>query len=467
MAQLMMPKMGDGMEEGTIRKWLKSEGDKVAEQETIAEIDTEKATIEIPSTEAGVLTRILVKEGDTVPVGTPIAEVGGPSGGASAGAAQAAPQAGGNGQAKAAPAPPQPSPPQQAQRQQPEPRRDRGDALADREQVPGDNVPTPQTTNGDLEHGPATGSIYPELAGAAPTDGGRVKASPLAKKVAAEHGVDLSGVQGTGPGGRIVEADVEEALRRGPGRMPAQPAAKPAGPAQPAAATPSLAGTERPMSTMRKVIARRLTQSKQTIPHFYLTLDVDMRAAARLRSEYNAGAGDDRKASFNDLVIRACVLALEKYPAVNSRLEEETIKTPAAVNLGVAVSLEEGLIVPVIRDAQNKSISVIGREVRQLAERARNNQLTPAEYSGGTFTVSNLGMFDITLFQAVINPPEAAILAVGAIRETPVVDNGQVVPGKQMYLTLSVDHRIVDGQVGAIFMQEVKRLLEAPMSLFG
>jgi pyruvate dehydrogenase E2 component (dihydrolipoamide acetyltransferase) len=187
----------------------------------------------------------------------------------------------------------------------------------------------------------------------------------------------------------------------------------------------------------------------------------------RLRAEYNASAGEERKISFNDLVIRGCVLALEKLPALNSRLEGETIRTPSSVNIGVAVSLDEGLVVPVVQDAQNKSVSAIGREVRELADRARKGQLKPNEYSGGTFTISNLGMFDITQFQAVINPPEAGIMAVGAIRDTPIVEDGQVVPGKQMYLTVSVDHRLVDGHVAAQFLQEVKRLLQAPLTLLG
>jgi pyruvate dehydrogenase E2 component (dihydrolipoamide acetyltransferase) len=274
--------------------------------------------------------------------------------------------------------------------------------------------------------------------------------------------VDLRAVQGTGPGGRIIEADVEAAMRTGRTKAAAAPAAL----AQSAPAA-DLPGTQRPMSPMRKIIARRLTQSKQTIPHFYLTLDVDMRAAARLRAEYNAGAGEERRISFNDLIVRACVMSLEKFPALRSQLDGETIRVPDAVNVGVAVALEEGLVVPVIKDAQNKSVSTIGRDTRALADKARKGQLTPDDYSGGVFTVSNLGMFDVTMFQAIINPPETAIVAVGAIRDTPIVDGGQIVAGKQMYLTISADHRLADGHVAAQFMQEVKRLLQNPLSLFG
>jgi pyruvate dehydrogenase E2 component (dihydrolipoamide acetyltransferase) len=431
MPELLMPKMGDAMEEGTIRRWLKNEGDRIEEEESIAEIDTEKATIEIPATDAGVLTRILVKEGQTVAVGTPIAEVNG-KGGSPTPAKPAA---------EAAPGP-------------------RNGAKADREEAPGAEAPAPPTPEADLSQREAAPTNAQAPAAPRPSGTDRVKASPLARKVAEERGVDLQNVRGTGPGGRIIEADVEEALRTG------VPGAAPTGRPGPTPAAP-MPGTERPMSPIRKVIARRLTESKQTIPHFYLTIDVDMRAAARIRSEYNAGAAEERKVSFNDLVVRACALALEKFPAVNSRLEGEVIKTPHTINVGVAVSLEEGLIVPVVRDANRKSISTLGREIRELAERARKGGLKPDEYAGGTFTISNLGMYDIVQFQAVINPPEAAILAVGAIRDTPVVEEDRIVPGKQMYLTISVDHRIVDGSVAAEFLQEVKRLLQAPLALFG
>jgi pyruvate dehydrogenase E2 component (dihydrolipoamide acetyltransferase) len=438
MPQLTMPKMGDGMEEGTIRRWLKKEGEPVAEQEPLAEIETEKAAIEIPATEAGILTRILVQEGATVPVGTPIAEVNGSGG-----------EAKSSGEANGA-APPAASRPREAT-------------------TPsvGKEAPAPATPDADLsQRAPEPAPAPPPQAAqpAAPETTGRVKASPLARKVAEEHGIDLRAVQGTGPGGRIIEADVTDAVKQG------TPAAAPAAAPQyapapaPAAVQP---GTERKLSQMRKVIAKRLTESKQTIPHFYLTIEVDMRAAFRLRKEFNNSVEEDRKISFNDLVVRACALALMKHPQVNSRLDGDVIKTPGTVNVGIAVSLEEGLIVPVVRDTQTKSLSVLGQEIRALADRARKGQLKPEDYSGGTFTVSNLGMFDITQFQAVINPPEAAILAVGAIRDVPVVEKDAVVPGKQMSLTLSVDHRVVDGAVAAVFTQTLKKLLESPLSLFG
>lgn len=417
--------MGDAMEEGTVVRWLKKQGEKVSEQEEYVEIATEKANITVPSTENGVLSEIYVQEGETVAVGTPIAFLDT-----------------GNGAA-----------PPRAGRELPIP----------------SGAPSPAAPTADLS-APAPAPAAPVPPASEPAAGGRVKASPLARKVAAEHGVDLSGLQGSGPGGRIIEADVSEVVSRGGAPAPAAAPAAPATPAPaPVAAPPSapVAGTDRPMSQMRKVIARRLSYSKQTIPHFYLTIDVDMRAAAKLRAEYNGAVPEDRKVSFNDLVVRACALALEGHPAVNSRLEGDNIRQPDAVNIGIAVSLEEGLIVPVVRDANKKGLSTIARDVRDLAGRARKNQLKPDEFAGGTFTVSNLGMYDITQFQAIINAPEAAILAVGAIREVPVVQEGAIVPGKQMYLTISVDHRLVDGQAGAKFMQEVKRLLETPLSLFG
>lgn len=420
--------MGDSMEEGTIVRWLKNEGDQVAEQEVVAEIATEKANIEIPSTEAGVLSRILVKENETVPVGTPIAVIGN---GKEAPAASA-------------------SAPAEAKQAQP---------TQDVEQKPAEQAPAPQAVQQEAApsrggNGHATAPVGEEL---------RVKASPLAKKVAADHGIDLRAVIGTGPGGRIIEADVEEALRRAPAPS-AQPAA--AGVASVGIPQVNLPGSERPMSPMRKIIAKRLSESKQTIPHFYLTLDVDMRAAARIRAEFNASVEEERKLSFNDMVIRACVLALQKHRGLTSQIVGESIRIPSGINVGVAVSLEEGLIVPVVKDAQNKSLGAIGQEVRELAGRARKGQLKPEEYQGGTFTVSNLGMFEITEFQAIINPPEVAILAVGAIQDVPIIENGQVVPGKQMKLTISVDHRAVDGSTAAQFMQEVKRRLQSPMGLF-
>ncbi len=416
--------MGDGMEEGTILRWLKNEGDSVKEQELIAEIATEKATIEIPATEAGTLVSILVQEGTTVPVGTPIATFQNGSGAPAAKpaekpAAQAAPAA-----EKAAPKP---------------------------------AVNNSAGQKIELSKPPME---LPEPGYSLTGETSRVKASPLARKVAAEHGINLAAVPGSGPGGRIIEADVEAALASGgAAAVPSIPTATPA--------QVTVRGADRPLSPMRKIIAKRLLQSKQTIPHFYLSLDVDMRAAWKIRKDYNASVAEDRKISFNDLVVRAAALALEKFPQLASQLNGDNLRTPEAIDIGVAVALEEGLVVPVIRSANEKSVSALGAEVRSLADRARKGQLKQDEYTNGTFSISNLGMYDVTHFQAIINPPETAIIAVGAIRETPIVDGGQVVPGRQMYLTISADHRVVDGHVAAQFMQEVKRLLQQPLALMG
>lgn len=427
--------MGDAMEEGTVLRWLKNEGDSFDEEEEILEIETEKSTIAFPAPEAGTLTRILIDAGQTVPVGTVIGRY-------STGEGDAVEDEEDAGEVTASGARP----------------------AAAAAAMEGDEEPAETEaatgSNGRTGRAAAAGETDREEA---PRSRGRVKASPLARKVAAAHGIDVAGIAGTGPGGRIIEADVEEAVRSKPSAAPA-PA-----PAAPEPAVPARAEGDqlRRMTAMRKVIARRLTLSKQTIPHFYLTLDVDMRKAVELRTGFNASVSDDRKISFNDLVIRAAALALVDFPNLYSSLDGDDIRTPAAINIGVAVSLEEGLVVPVLRDAPSLSVSRIGQEVRRLAGIARGPGLKPEDYSGGAFSISNLGMYDITQFQAVINPPEAAILAVGAIRDAAIVENGALVPGKQMHLTLSVDHRLVDGHVAALFMQRLKGLLEAPMALMG
>lgn len=417
--------MGDGMEEGTILRWLKSEGDAVKEQELIAEIATEKATIEIPATEAGTLVSILVQEGTTVPVGTPIATFSNGAG---------------------APAP--------------KPAEKPAEKAARAAEMPAAEPASGNSAGKKIELSEPPMEL-PEPGYSLKGEGARVKASPLARKVAAEHGIDLSAVQGSGPGGRIIEADVEAARQSG-GGISAPSMIPTATPAQ-----VTVRGADKPLSPMRKIIAKRLVQSKQTVPHFYLSLDVDMRAAWKIRKDYNASVADDRKISFNDLVIRASALALEKFPQLAAQLNGDNLRMPEAIDIGVAVALDEGLVVPVIRTANEKSVSTIGSEVRSLADRARKGQLKQEEYTNGTFSISNLGMYDVTHFQAIINPPETAIIAVGAIRETPIVEGGQVIPGRQMYLTISADHRVVDGHVAAQFMQEVKRLLQSPLGLMG
>jgi pyruvate dehydrogenase E2 component (dihydrolipoamide acetyltransferase) len=452
MAELTMPKMGDAMEEGTVLRWLKKEGDSIEEEEPIAEIQTEKATIEVPSYTAGKLVKILVSEGQTVPVGTPIAQYE-PVGGDGAG--------GGNGGAPA-------------------------HATADREQVPGSSRPVP-TTSGAPDAG---GSRQPtggrETVNAAPAGmgyggaatapgeapenhgnasaparaaGERVKATPLAKKVAVARGIDLAQVRGTGPGGRIVEADVEGAAQQAP------TAPSPGRPASPTARPAPSPGQIRPLTPMRKTIAQRLTHSKQTVPHFYVSMEIDMAAAAQFREQLNTLDPDRPKLSFDVMIAKACAAALQKLPTVNSQYTDEGIVQPEGIHIGLAVALDEGLIVPVIRDVDRKSLSMIAADAAALVEKARAGKLQPNEYSGGTFSISNLGMYGVSDFVAVINPPESAILAVGGIHQVPVVKDGELAVGSRMNVTLSADHRAVDGAVAAQFLREVKRLLEAPLLL--
>ena len=316
--------------------------------------------------------------------------------------------------------------------------------------------------------------------GPAPANGERVLASPYVRKVARERGIDLTGAQGSGEHGRILPADLD-ALGKGElrGKMPA-PLAR-VGQAATALAAPTLAQPEvRPLSPMRKTIARRLTQSKQTVPHFYLTIDVDAEGLVALREQINADlaagakaakapsgaeAPKPEKVSINDLLVKACAAALLRVPETNAQFTEEAILVHQRVDISVAVAIPDGLVTPVIRNADQKSVVAIAREVRDLASRARAKKLKPEEMSDGTFSISNLGMFGIDSFSAVINPPEGAILAVGQVRDEPVVKDGAVRPGKKLAMTLSCDHRVVDGAVGAAFLAELRDLLERPMRI--
>jgi pyruvate dehydrogenase E2 component (dihydrolipoamide acetyltransferase) len=300
------------------------------------------------------------------------------------------------------------------------------------------------------------------------TEGRRIKASPLARRIAQEHNVELSQVQGSGPEGRIIRSDVEahiEAREQAPETAP-----------QPDVETPSysMPDDEAPYETenisqMRKTIARRLAESKYTSPHFYLTVDIDMAKAVDLRAELNelAEQQDRAKISFNDLVTKACALSLQQHPYVNASYlpDEGEIRKYNQVHMGIAVAIDEGLITPVVRNADRKGLTEIAKETRELAERAKNRDLEPEEFEGATFTTSNLGMFGIEEFTAIVNPPNSAILAIGEIRDTPVVEDGEVVPGKRMKVTLSCDHRVVDGAVGAKFLDTVRSYLEEPMNL--
>jgi pyruvate dehydrogenase E2 component (dihydrolipoamide acetyltransferase) len=417
-----MPKMGDTMEEGTISRWYKAVGDSVKEGEEIAEIETEKAAIAIEAFETGPLTKIIVQEGETVPVGAPIAVIG---------------DAGDDSQA-AAQTSTQPS---------------SAAAPSAKAQEPPIAPPAPPL----------------EAPSGVPSPGGseRVVASPLARRIAQTSGVDLHGIRGTGPNGRIVAEDVEAHVQGHGSRLAPRPAAPtPPGPGAPA---PVPAGdvwqAGKPLSQMRRVIARRLTESKQQVPHFQATMEIDMGPAMALRGSLNARGEGFTKIGPNDLIVKAVADALHAQPAMRVAFGGDQLLTTDRVNVGVAVALPDGLIVPVVRDADRKSLNDIAAEVRALVEKARAGKLQPDEYAGGTFSVSNLGMFGVEAFNAIINPPEPGILAIGGIFEKPVVTDGKLAIGTRMSVTLSADHRVVDGAVGAEWLQELKRRLENPLTL--
>ena len=408
-----MPKLADTMTEGSIVKWRVKEGDKVATGDVLADVESDKATMEMESFDDGVVHKLLVGTGQKVACGTPIALVLGKNeqppvdGALPAVAAKAASAVA----ASAAPA----------------------------------------------GAGTAVGGVAPASRAATSTSGSRVKASPLAKKIAAARGVNLSNLSGTGPGGRIVARDVEGAAPRpgGGGSLVAPVPPIPAGPND----------TVILLSGMRRVIADRLLSSKTHLPHFYLTIEVDAAQMMKLRAEANAAAeaAGGQKLTVNDFVLKAVVTAAQKVPQVNASFAGDSIIQYAAVNLSVAVAVEEGLVTPVIRDAQKKSLREISAAVKDLAGRARTKKLKPDEYAGGTITVTNLGAYGIEQFCAIINPPQALILAVGAIVKKPVVGAGDtIVAGQRMTVTLSADHRVVDGAVGANYLAELKKLLETP-----
>ncbi|GAC1431447.1 MAG: dihydrolipoamide acetyltransferase family protein [Ktedonobacteraceae bacterium] len=431
MSEITMPRLSDTMEEGTIGRWLKKPGDEVKKGDILAEIETDKATMDLEAYEAGTLQRLLVQEGETVPIGQAVALIG--SGALVQSPVQTTPTA----------------------------------TRASTDEAGTTSVPTENTSKAET----STQSKSPGFG----VNGG-VKASPLARRIAEEHSIDLNQVKGTGPGGRIVRDDIEDALeqRSTPSVASALPAPKAVAPPQevqadtvPSSASPSETEVTK-LSRVQMLIARRLTESKQTIPHFYVSSEVDMTDVLLLRQTLNANVGEDgMKVTVNDLIVKASALALEKFPEVNSSIKEDQLIKHKHINVGFAVDAPTGLVVPVIRETNNKGVRSIAREAKALIAKARANKLAPTDLEGGTFSVSNLGMMDASTFIAVINPPQAAILAVAATRKQFVPVDGQPVIRDLMTMTLSADHRILYGATVARFLQEVKRLLQDPYSLLG
>jgi pyruvate dehydrogenase E2 component (dihydrolipoamide acetyltransferase) len=413
---IAMPRLSDSMEEGTVLNWLKKVGDEVVVGEELVEIETDKANMGYEADVAGTLLEILVGENETAPVGAVIARIGDKDAELPA----------------AAPA---------------------GPATA------GD-PPLPPVAKASSATVPPT--VSP--AGSSGSGNGRVKASPLARRVASELGVDLAGLSGTGPGGRIVKKDVESAASTGTAPAPSAPAPSAAAPAPTETAKGSVEVIE--LTKLQQVVSRRMSESKAVAPHFYLTTEVDMSAAVAARARIKEISGEGEVVpSFNDMVVKACAIALRKFPRANGAYKDGRFELYSRINVGIAVAANDALVVPTIFDADKKGLREIAADARSLAGKVRDGGITPPELSGGTFSVSNLGMYGIKSFGAIVNSPQAGILAVGEIADRPVVKDGQVVPGKLMEMTLSCDHRILYGAEGAEFLAEIKRILQEPLAL--
>ena len=401
--KMLMPNLSDTMEEGVILKWRKKEGESIKQGDILADIQSDKADMEQEAYDSGVILKLFAKEGEGVKVGAPLAIIG---------------KAGEDISALLVDSAPAPAVPKQ------------------------EASPTPQ-----VAVTPASDTAPVSIPAA--NGDSRVKASPLAKMIAQENSIDLRSIAGSGPQGRIVKADVQSMIGKSPSILKRSFAPKKT--------------EEIPLSMMRKTIAKRLLESKTTIPHFYLTVEINMKRAIDFRTSLNEVTGT--KISYNDIVVKAVALALRENPKANSSFAGDKIILHGRIDVSVAVAVDEGLITPVIRNTDMKSLAEISAETKELAKRAREGKLKPEEFTNGTFTVSNLGMYDVENFAAIINPPEGAILAVGSIVEKPVVENGQIVVGHTMKVTLSCDHRVVDGAVGAQFLQSFKKILENPIVL--
>jgi pyruvate dehydrogenase E2 component (dihydrolipoamide acetyltransferase) len=456
--EVVMPRLSDSMEEGTVLKWLKSVGDEVAVGDELVEIETDKANMVYESDLGGTLVEILAQEGDTLPVGEAIARVGEPSevasdGGGGAGTAAGAARSGDGSAA------------QPETEAEPDIEHRAAPSAAPAPPTPAREAPSPAPS--------APAAAPPEQAAAGD---GRVKASPIARRIARERGLDLQGLSGSGPGGRIVKADVERALEAGVAAPAAAPA--PEAPPAPAPAGPTPGVAEKPetakgqvevveLTKLQQTVARRMAESKATAPHFYLQAEFDMTAAVEGRAKLKPMAKEGEPVpTFNDMVVKACALALREHPRANGAYRDGRIELYSRVNVGVAVAAQDALVVPTVFDADQKGLRQISSETRALAARVRDGQITPPELSGGTFTVSNLGMYGISNFHAVINTPQAGIIAVGELKAKPVVtDSGEIEARQMMGVTLACDHRILYGADGAIFLARVRELLEEPLGL--
>ncbi|HET9857215.1 MAG TPA: pyruvate dehydrogenase complex dihydrolipoamide acetyltransferase [Chthoniobacterales bacterium] len=452
MPEVQMPKLSDTMTEGTLVSWKKKKGDKVSAGEVIAEIETDKATMEWESPEDGTLTEIYVEEGGKVNVGDKIAFIG----------------------EEGEEAPKKEEPAKKEEKKEPAKKEEKAEEKKEKKSETEKPAPADKKEKETVppqEKKKTEKRAEPEKKEAAPTakidkgEEARVKASPVARRVAAELGVDLSSVKGTGPDGRVTETDVRAAAKS-KGAAPAQKAPATGKPSAPS--IKSGEGARIQLSGMRRVIAQRLVESLGPIPHFYLTIEINAAPLMAAREELkSAGEGaDTSKITVNDFILKAAVQAAVKVPRVNASFDGDAIIQYADVDLGIAVAIEDGLLTPVIRAAQNKSLREISEAVKDLAGRARNKRMKPEEFQGGTFTISNLGGMGIDSFSAVINPPQGFILAIGKVTKVPVIDDGdQIVAGQRMSITMSCDHRVIDGALGAEYLKELRHLLENPALL--
>ena len=421
-----MPQMGADMTEGTLLKWLKQPGDEVTRGDILAEIETDKATVELEAYESGTLLKHIAAEGDVVPVGDVIAQIG-----------------------------------------------EASEATEEPARKPAAETPARRSIEPEAKEAAAASTAVKDAPKAAPADAnGRVRISPVAKRIASENKVDITALSGSGPDGRILRRDVEAAISGATKPAPAAEAAQEPAEAAPAPKPASVAqrpapsrGELQPLSRMRQAIARRMLLSKQTQPHYYLTLDVDMTDALAFREMINGSATPEQKVSINDLVVKACAIALDRHPKFNAAFHEDSLQMHEHINICIGIALDEGLIAPALLDCESKSLGRIAIEAKDLINRAKEGGLRADEYSEGTFTITNLGAYGVETLIGIINPPQAAILGVGSVMDQPVVREGEIVARKVMKLALSADHRVTDGAEGAHFIKELQGLLEKPASL--